>query len=244
MSKYNHNGSSHGLIMKILTNLVVSVLVFSVGILCLAPIEDVATEGHETQIYRTGDKKAGVSLMFNVYWGTDEVYRILDILEKHEAKATFFIGGCWADDNVDCIKIIHEKGHELGNHGYFHKDHAKLSLAQNQKEIAQCNRFLQLAAGEKITLFAPPSGVYGEATLTACRALGMKTILWSKDTIDWRDKDSSLIYTRATKNVEKGDFILMHPMPETADALEDIIRYYERNSLPLVTVSENLQEKS
>lgn len=244
MSKYNHNGSSHGLIMKILTNLVVSVLVFSVGILCLAPIEDVATEGHETQIYRTGDKKAGVSLMFNVYWGTDEVYRILDILEKHEAKATFFIGGCWADDNVDCIKIIHEKGHELGNHGYFHKDHAKLSLAQNQKEIAQCNRFLQLAAGEKITLFAPPSGAYGEATLTACRALGMKTILWSKDTIDWRDKDSSLIYTRATKNVAKGDFILMHPMPETADALEDIIRYYERNSLPLVTVSENLQEKS
>ena len=244
MSKYNHNGSSHGLIMKILTNLVVSVLVFSVGILCLAPIEDVATEGHETQIYRTGDKKAGVSLMFNVYWGTDEVYRILDILEKHEAKATFFIGGCWADDNVDCIKIIHEKGHELGNHGYFHKDHAKLSLAQNQKEIAQCNRFLQLATGEKITLFAPPSGAYGEATLTACRALGMKTILWSKDTIDWRDKDSSLIYTRATKNVEKGDFILMHPMAETADALEDIIRYYERNSLPLVTVSENLQEKS
>ena len=244
MSKYNHNGSSHGLIMKILTNLVVSVLVFSVGILCLAPIEDVATEGHETQIYRTGDKKAGVSLMFNVYWGTDEVYRILDILEKHEAKATFFIGGCWADDNVDCIKIIHEKGHELGNQGYFHKEHAKLSLAQNQKEIAQCNRFLQLSAGEKITLFAPPSGAYGEATLTACRALGMKTILWSKDTIDWRDKDSSLIYTRATKNVAKGDFILMHPMPETADALEDIIRYYERNSLPLVTVSENLQEKS
>lgn len=244
MSKYNHSGSSHGLIMKILTNLVVSVLVFSVGILCLAPIEDVATEGHETQIYRTGDKKAGVSLMFNVYWGTDEVYRILDILEKHEAKATFFIGGCWADDNVECIKIIHEKGHELGNHGYFHKDHAKLSLTQNQKEIAQCNRFLQLAAGEKITLFAPPSGAYGEATLTACRALGMKTILWSKDTIDWRDKDSSLIYTRATKNVEKGDFILMHPMTETADALEDIIRYYERNSLPLVTVSENLQEKS
>ena len=80
--------------------------------------------------------------------------------------------------------------------------------------------------------------------MTACRALGMKTILWSKDTIDWRDKDSSLIYTRATKNVEKGDFILMHPMTETAEALEDIIRYYERNSLPLVTVSENLQEKS
>ncbi|MBQ8428780.1 MAG: polysaccharide deacetylase family protein [Clostridia bacterium] len=245
MSIYKHSGSSHGLKMKILSNLVVSVLVFSVGILCLAPIEDeVTTEGSQTEIYRSGDNAAGVSLMFNVYWGTDEVYRILDILESHEAKATFFIGGCWADDNVDCVKTIYDKGHELGNHGYFHKDHSKLNLAQNQKEIAQCNRFLQLAVGEKITLFAPPSGAYSDTTLTACRALGMKTILWSKDTIDWRDKDASLIYTRATKNVTNGDFILMHPMTATADALEDIIRYYERNSLKLVTVSENLQEKS
>ena len=179
MSKYNHNGSSHGLIMKILTNLVVSVLVFSVGILCLAPIEDVATEGHETQIYRTGDKKAGVSLMFNVYWGTDEVYRILDILEKHEAKATFFIGGCWADDNVDCIKIIHEKGHELGNHGYFHKDHANLSEQGNLEEISACNQLITLATGYRPVLFAPPSGAYNEHTLTVAQKLGMTTVLWS-----------------------------------------------------------------
>jgi peptidoglycan/xylan/chitin deacetylase (PgdA/CDA1 family) len=72
----------------------------------------------------------------------------------------------------------------------------------------------------------------------------MKTILWSKDTIDWRDKDPSIIYTRATKNVTKGDFVLMHPTPATVAALEDVLRYYERNSLQLVTVSENLQEKS
>ena len=67
--------------------------------------------------------------MFNVYWGTDEVYQILDILTEHEAKATFFIGGCWADDNVECLKEIYAQGHEIGNHGYFHKEHSKMDLS-------------------------------------------------------------------------------------------------------------------
>ena len=246
MSIYKRISNPHSLKIKILSNLVLSILVFSVGVLCLAPVKgNVTTEGNQAEIYRSANENpTGISLMFNVYMCTDQVYEILDILDSHEAKATFFIGGCWADDNVDCVKDIYEKGHEIGNHGYFHKDHSALNLAQNQKEIAQCNKFLQLAIGEKITLFAPPSGAYNDTTLTACRALGMKTILWSKDTIDWRDKDPSIIYTRATKNVTKGDFVLMHPTPATVAALEDVLRYYERNSLQLVTVSENLQEKS
>ena len=94
-----------------------------------------------------------------------------------------------------------------------------------------------------MTLFAPPSGAYNKDTILAAGALGMKTILWTKDTIDWRDKNPSLIYTRATKNVQVGDFILMHPMKETADALEDILKYYQKNSLKTVTVSENLQKE-
>lgn len=231
--------------LKIASNLVLGILVLSVGTLCLAPLEEgVSAEGDSTELFRSaGENGTGISLMFNVYWGTDEVYRILEILTEHDAKATFFIGGCWADDNVECLRAIFAAGHEIGNHGYFHKDHQKLNLLQNQKEISDCNRFIELAIGEKPTLFAPPSGAYGNDMLSACKALGMKTILWSKDTIDWRDKNASLVYTRATKNVRIGDFILMHPMEATADALGDILQYYENNSLKTVTVSENLQEK-
>lgn len=231
--------------LRITPNLVLGVLVLSIGTLCFAPVnENVSADGTGAEVYRSAEVNGkGVSLMFNVYWGTDEVYRILDILHENQAKATFFIGGCWADDNVDCLRDIFAAGHEIGNHGYFHKDHQKLSLVQNQREISECNRFIELAIGEKPKLFAPPSGAYGNDMLTACKALQMKTILWSKDTIDWRDKDSKLIYTRATKNVQRGDFILMHPMTATADALEDILKYYKENSLGTVTVSENLQEK-
>ncbi len=228
---------------NVATNLVLGVLVLSVGALCLSPLDGSAyTSGEETPIYRSANGEGkGVSLMFNVYWGTAEVYRILDILQTYEAKATFFIGGCWADDNVECLRSIHEKGHEIGNHGYFHKDQDKLNLVENQKEIAECNNFIKLAIGVQPTLFAPPSGAYNQYTLEACQALEMKTVLWSRDTIDWRDKNAAVIYTRATKNIKSGDFVLMHPMTATADALEDILKYYRSQSLATVTVSENLR---
>ncbi len=244
MKKSAKRPTSPNILSKIAPNLVLSVLVLSIGVLCLAPIENsIMADGEETKIYRSaGENAKGVSLMFNVYWGTDEVYQILDVLDAHNAKATFFIGGCWADDNVDCLRDIYAKGHEIGNHGYFHKAHDTLSVTQNQQEIANCNRFIELAIGEKPTLFAPPSGAYGNDMFTACDGLQMTTILWSKDTIDWRDKDRTLIYQRATKNVQNGDFILMHPMAETAAALNDILTYYKNNGLETVTVSDNLQE--
>lgn len=229
--------------MNIATNLVLGVLVLSVGALCLSPMETATeTESGAFEIYRQSQRESnGVSLMFNVYWGTEEVYRILDILKENDAKATFFIGGSWADDNVECLRAIYDAGHEIGNHGYFHKDHSKMSLADNQKEISSCNQFIELALGVKVSLFAPPSGAYGNDMLTACKALGMKTILWSRDTIDWRDKNAALVYTRATKNIKGGEFVLMHPMEHTANALDDILDYYETQNLSAVTISENLQ---
>ncbi len=245
MQKRGNRRNIQGLKMKIATNLVLGVLVCSVGALCLSPVGgEVAADSKQSELYRSaGENAVGVSLTFNVYWGTEEVYRILEILSERNATATFFIGGCWADDNVQCLRDIYAAGHEIGNHGYFHKEHGKLNQEQNQKEISACNRFIELSLGVKPALFAPPSGAYGDATLSACKMLGMKTILWTKDTVDWRDKDKALIYSRATKGVRAGDFILMHPMKETADALGDILVYYEQKGLKTVTVSQNLQKE-
>ncbi len=242
MSNHVKNSS---LKLKIASNVVLGVLVLSVGALCISPTsKEVTAVGKEEFLYRrAGDNAIGVSLTFNVYQGTAEVYRILDTLKAYDAKATFFIGGCWADDNVDCLKAIHAQGHEIGNHGYFHKEHSKLDEEQNRKEIDACNQFIQLSLGITPTLFAPPCGAYGDATLSVCEELHMKTVLWSKDTIDWRDKNAAIIYTRATKDISIGDFVLMHPTKATADALGDILKYYEKRSLKTVTVSNNLQHE-
>ncbi len=245
MKKNRQRFYTKGLKLKIATNCVLGFLVLSVGALSFAPVKNaVAVEGREDRAYRcASENPVGVSLTFNVYQGTEYVYEILNILERYDAQATFFIGGCWADDNVQCLRDIHALGHEIGNHGYFHKSHDKLSVEENSREISSCNQFIKLSLGQEPTLFAPPSGAYGNDTFTACKSLGMKIILWTKDTIDWRDQDVSLIYKRATNGVKIGDFILMHPTKGTVSALENILKYYNANSLKAVSVSKNLQNE-
>ena len=131
-----------------LSNLIIGFLIISVAFACLYPIRaDVEVSSIENRIYRKGNLTDGVSLLFNVYSDTDAVYSILETLEKHSAKATFFVGGCWADDNVDCLNAIKSKGHEIGNHGYFHKDHPSLTKQDNLKEISLCNEFVKKATG-------------------------------------------------------------------------------------------------
>lgn len=197
---------------------------------------------HDEPYYSATENPSGVSLMFNVYQNTANVYKILDILDEYGAKATFFLGGSWADDNVDCTREIYARGHEVGSHGYFHKDHSQMNYRQNIDEISPSVKLINAILNTNITLFAPPSGAFCDATLSACSTLNLKTIMWSRDTIDWRDSDADLIYDRATRNISSGEFVLMHPMDVTVTALPNILSYITSNGLALVTVSQNLGE--
>jgi len=191
-------------------------------------------------IYNGNREKANVSLMFNVYENTEIVNSIIDTLNDYGVKCTFFVGGCWADDNEKTLKKMVEYGHEIANHGYFHKDHKKLTYEQNRKEIENTSTILNALCGATPNLFAPPSGSFSEITLEACYDLGYKMIMWSKDTIDWRDKNKSLVVKRATTDMSNGDLILMHPKQHTLSALPEILEYCKTNGFSVVTVSQNL----
>ena len=191
-------------------------------------------------IYNGNREKNCVSLMFNVYENTENVYKILDILDEYSAKATFFMGGCWADDNEKCLNAMKDAGHETGNHGYFHRDHKKLDYNANYNEIAVTHKLVKELSGVEMNLFAPPSGSFNSTTLKVANDLNYRTIMWSKDTIDWRDKDEGLVYSRATKNLQNGDLILMHPTEHTAAALGKIIEYVLKSGFNIVTVGENI----
>lgn len=166
---------------------------------------------------------SGVMLTFNVYQGTDEVNKIIDILNEYGVSATFFIGGCWAVKNTETLLRIKNNNFKIGSHGYYHYDHSKLNYKQNYDEITKSLNAIESIIGEKITLFAPPSGSYNEDCLKVAKDLNLKVIMWSKDTIDWRDQDVELIVSRATKNIKENDIILMHPTKATVLALPKII---------------------
>ena len=222
-----------------ITNGVLALVLVVVGVVCFYPTA-AHVSGLEDRVHYRGTSGDGVSLMFNVYWGTQEVEGILEALAEYDAKATFFIGGSWADDNTACVRKIVEAGHEVGSHGYFHRDHTTLGYEGNVEEISRSVQFLQLAAGVPVTLFAPPSGAYDEDTVNAAESLGLRTVMWSRDTIDWRDKDEETCYLRATEDLEAGELILMHPMEHTLAALPRILQYCNTHSLRPITVGENL----
>ena len=232
--------------VTIITNILLFITIISVCVITFIPSSAVQTSIKDTNsaIYNGNRQKNNVSLMFNVYENTKIVNQIIDVLDKKSVKATFFVGGCWADDNENTLIKIVKSGHEIANHGYFHKDHKKLSYEANYQEIRNTSNIVKALCGIESKLFAPPSGSFSVTTLKASYDLGHKLIMWSKDTIDWRDSDIATIFNRATKNLEGGDLVLMHPKKHTLEILPSIIDYYLSVGFDVVTVSQNIDNDS
>lgn len=224
-----------------LSNLIIFAILVSMFFITIFPnSQTVFSNNNPTAIYNGNREDNKVSLMFNVYWGTEYISDILNVLNSYNVKTTFFIGGQWAEKEPEKLLEIYNAGHELGNHGYFHKEHSKLSYNQNLDEISVCHTLVKKITNYNMNLFAPPSGDFNKTTLQVASELNYKTIMWSKDTIDWRDKDEDLVFTRATKNVGGGELVLMHPTKHTLSALPKILDYYLNNGLIVSTVTNTL----
>lgn len=232
------------MLIHCLVNFCLVFIVFAVILMCGfvgEPDTISAFKEYNGVIYKGSETNKKVALMFNVYWGTEYVEEILSLLEKHDAKATFFVGKTWVEENPVLLKKIYDSGHEIGNHGSNHKEQGKLGLEDNLKEIDDCSSAVISVLGINMTLFAPPGGSYNKHTTKASSLRGYKTILWTHDTIDWRDHDKKLIFERATSEVSSGDLVLMHPTKETTEALEDIIVAIKGKKLVLDTVSNTIK---
>ncbi len=224
-----------------LTNCFLSLVVLIIGVVCFFPSVS-ATSSVDGRVYYKGNSKTALSLMFNVYENSQNVKDIAKLICAYGFNTTFFVGGSWVAKNGDTLLSVAAMGCEIGNHGYLHRDHATLSLDGNLKEIRLAERIIDatlkgLPNYQNSLLFAPPSGSIGNNMFEACNQLGYKVIMWTRDTIDWRDHDADLIYERAISNVQAGDLILMHPTDCTLQALPRILEYIKSAGLKVDTVS-------
>ncbi|MDE6583157.1 MAG: polysaccharide deacetylase family protein [Clostridia bacterium] len=228
---------------RVMSNLVIVVMLLAVSCVAMFGVNFVTSSTVINGVYYSGNEKSDkITLMINVYWGTEYLDDMLQTLKDNDVTTTFFVGGTWAVKEADMLQKIVDAGHEIGNHGYYHKDQGKLSADKNNEEIETTHKLVKSLVGVDMNLFAPPSGSYNKQTVEVAKSLGYKTIMWTegKDTVDWRDKDSELIYTRATKNAKGGDFVLMHPTEATAKALDRIIKTLKQKGLKITTISENI----
>lgn len=148
--------------------------------------------------------------------------QILAILKKYNAKAFFFDvgknlgavnqGDIKLSSNSNVSKRVLEAGHLIANHSYSHPDLTKLSPAERSKEIVNTSLLLEKLTGEKTTLFRPPYGAKNATVLREVEALGMKSILWTLDSMDWADPIPESVAQRvlAQVNTAKKGILLMH----------------------------------
>lgn len=167
-----------------------------------------------------------VAFACNVDWGNEYIKPMLDIFSNYDIKITYFVTGRWAKDNPELLKTIYNEGHEIGNHGYQHIDYDKLDYERNKEEILMAHDIIENILGIQPKFFAPPSGAYNENTVKAAKDLDYDVILWSVDTIDWKDDtNKELIVKRVKDKIHESAIVLMHPTKETVKTLPEIISY-------------------
>ena len=81
----------------------------------------------ELPIYSVKTEEKKIALSFDAAWGSDDFNQIMEILDKHKVKTTFFMTGEWVEKYPDCVKTLVEKGHDLGNHSATHPDMTTIS---------------------------------------------------------------------------------------------------------------------
>lgn len=194
-------------------------------------------------IYRGHPDKDMVAFLINVSWGTEYIPDILNILKEHKVKASFFIEGKWAQEHPDLVKMIAEQGHVIGNHAYNHPDMARISRDEIERQIEQTNKIIEAIIDEKPKWFAPPSGSFTDEVVQVAHEHQMETILWTVDTIDWKNPSVSVMMNRIMTNIHPGATILMHPTAPVVQGLSLMINEIKHRGYRIDTIETLLSEK-
>ncbi len=176
--------------------------------------------------------------------GYDYTAEILEKLEKHGVKATFFAVGDWIEKEPETFRKIFENGHEIGNHGFSHTNMLELTDEEVCEEIECVERLAERIIGERIRLFRFPYGKYNEHLVKVVKKKGLVPVGWSVDSEDWTGVKEEKIYDNIMENEElSGKIILLHTMHcQTAAALDLIIPALKRGGYEIIKVSDLMKQ--
>lgn len=196
--------------------------------------------GRELPIYCVETAENKIALSFDAAWGAEDFDQIMEILDKHNVKVTFFMTGGWVENYPECVKTLVEKGHDLGNHSEHHKDMTKLSKAEQEKELKEVHDRVKELTGYEMDLFRPPYGAYSNSVIRTAYDCGYYPIQWSVDSLDWKDYGTdSIIKTVCNhKALAPGAIILCHNGAKyTAQALDTMLTQLEEKGYEIVPIS-------
>jgi peptidoglycan/xylan/chitin deacetylase (PgdA/CDA1 family) len=192
------------------------------------------------------DSIAAVAITFDdgpVAGRTDE---ILDILQQHEAPAAFFCIGKHVDKHPQIVRRMHEAGHLVANHSYFHGAMFDLqSAATIGKELQTTDEAIARLVGARPRFFRPPYGVTNPMVASAVRKGKYATIGWSIRSFDTVIDDRTRLLRTLTRSLKGGDIILLHDHGKcTVDILSELISHISALGLKIVRVDQLLKEQA
>ena len=162
--------------------------------------------------------------------------RVLKTLKENNSVATFFVVGNRVPTYSDTVKKAHDMGCEIGNHTYEHKNLTRVSEAEVKRQITKTNRNVKKVTGQAPVIVRPTGGA---TNANVKQWVGMPSIIWSIDTLDWKTRNADSTKKAVLDHVKDGDIVLMHDLySATASASETIIPELVKRGYQLVTVSE------
>ena len=174
-------------------------------------------------------------------------HRILDILEKYDVKATFFVVGCNVENYPDAFPELADSKNEIGNHTYSHRNIGDMSEAQIRSEVKLTEEAIASRSNRHASVLRPPEGHFGSNLKKVSDDEGYDIILWSIDTLDWAHTPADKIASEVLLSLGDGDIILMHDYTSgrahTCEALELMIPKMLEMGYEFVTVSELICEE-
>lgn len=178
-------------------------------VLGMGGYSQVYANSREVPIYCVDRQDNRVSISFDAAWGADKTRAIMDVCDSYGVKATFFLVGFWVDKYPDVVAEISSRGFEIGTHSATHPQMSKLTEAQCREELLSSGKKIFEITGKPVELFRPPFGDYDNQLLTVAKGLGLYTIQWSVDSLDWKGLSAREIAERVQK-AQSGDIILCH----------------------------------
>ena len=173
--------------------------------------------------------------------------KLLDVLAKHNVRATFFMIGRYVQQRPDIARAVAQAGHVVGNHTFTHPLLIFKSAEQTRTELVKCRSALQDAIGEHSNLFRPPFGGRRPATLRVARSLGLETVMWNVTGYDWNAPPAAVIEKKVARQMRGGDVILLHDgghramgadRAQTVIATDSLIHQYKDQGYEFVTTEE------
>lgn len=209
----------------------------------LSSTDAVFLEKRNQPIYRVDTDEKKIAITFDVNWAeTEYLYDILDVLDKYNVKATFFVMGKWVvypKGNVEKLQEIYNRGHEIGNHSYVHPDFAKVGKERMVEEVTKTEDIIKQTIGIKTELFRFPSGSYSDNGINVIKELGYKSIHWDVDSVDWKQSGLDVEYNRVIKKVKPGSIVLFHNNGKyTPSNLDKLIPELQSQGYEFVKVGE------